>query len=224
MAPRPWAASARSMFLSYIRRYTTLRLFAGISVITGAENQPIAPSRQPLRVLARPSVGCDREGSGRMLGCSGPLRTLRVCMDHRDRAATPTPLISPTVASHGEMWTMLMQMIPSADAIGQTECDASRAIGARTFVTSVAFTHAATLSWASGSRSEGWKTRAGKFLAKWTTCSPEPLAISRMTPVLGRTSQITSRMISRLRSAAGAYRRSSLISSRTPELRPQDGL
>ena len=122
-----------------------------------------------------------------MLGCSGPLRTLRVCMDHRDRAAkkkknATTPLISPTVASHGEMWTMLMQMIPSADAIGQTECDASRAIGARTFVTSVAFTHAATLSWASGSRSEGWKTRAGKFLAKWTTCSPEPLAISRMTP------------------------------------------
>ena len=36
--PRPWAASARSMFLSYIRRNTTLRLFAGISVTTGAEN------------------------------------------------------------------------------------------------------------------------------------------------------------------------------------------
>ena len=39
-----------------------------------------------------------------------------------------------------------MQMIPSADAIGQTECDASRAMGARTFVTLVAFTQAATLS------------------------------------------------------------------------------
>ena len=59
-----------------------------------------------------------------------------------------------------------MQMIPSADAIGQTECDASRSMGARTFVTRVAFTHAAILSRASGSGSEGWKTRAGKFLAK----------------------------------------------------------
>jgi hypothetical protein len=45
------------------------------------------------------------------------------------------PLINPSVAFHGEMWTMLMQMIPSADAIGQTECDASSAMGARTFVT-----------------------------------------------------------------------------------------
>jgi retron-type reverse transcriptase len=33
-----------------------------------------------------------------------------------------------------------MQMIPSAYAIGQTECDASRAMGARTFVTRLAFT------------------------------------------------------------------------------------
>jgi hypothetical protein len=30
-------------------------------------------------------------------------------------------LINPSVASQGEMWTMLMQMIPSADAIGQLE-------------------------------------------------------------------------------------------------------
>ena len=28
------------------------------------------------------------------------------------------------------MWTMLMQRIPSADAIAQTDCDASRAMGA----------------------------------------------------------------------------------------------
>jgi hypothetical protein len=61
---------------------------------------------------------------------------------------------------------MLMQMIPSADAIGQTECDTFRATGARAFVTPVAFTHAATLSRASGSGSEGWKTRAGKFSRK----------------------------------------------------------
>jgi hypothetical protein len=44
------------------------------------------------------------------------------------------------------MWTMLMQMIPSAEAIGLIECDASRAMGARTFVTRVAFTQAVTLS------------------------------------------------------------------------------
>ena len=31
------------------------------------------------------------------------------------------PLIIPRVTSHGEIWIMLMQMIPSADAIGQTE-------------------------------------------------------------------------------------------------------
>jgi hypothetical protein len=49
-------------------------------------------------------------------------------------------LINPSVASQGEMWTMLMQMIPSAYAIGQTECDASKAMGARTFVTRLAFT------------------------------------------------------------------------------------
>ena len=64
------------------------------------------------------------------------------------------PLINPRVASQGEMWIMLMQIIPSADAIGQTECKASRAMGARTFVTSVAFTHVATLR---GSGSESRK-------------------------------------------------------------------
>jgi hypothetical protein len=79
-----------------------------------------------------------------------------------------------------------MQTIPLADAIGQIECDASRAMGGRTFVTPVAFTQAAILNRAFGSGSEGWKTRAGKCLAKWTICSPEPLAISRMTPVVGR--------------------------------------
>jgi hypothetical protein len=46
-----------------------------------------------------------------------------------------------------------------------------------------------TLSRASASGSEGWKTRLGRFFAKWTTCSPEPLAISRMTPVFDRASR-----------------------------------
>jgi hypothetical protein len=49
------------------------------------------------------------------------------------------------------MWTMLMQMIALAEAIGQGDCEASRTIGARTFVTWASFTHAATLSSASGS-------------------------------------------------------------------------
>ena len=40
---------------------------------------------------------------------------------------------------------MLMQTSPSADAIGQTECDASRATGARTFETPAAFTQTAVL-------------------------------------------------------------------------------
>jgi hypothetical protein len=61
---------------------------------------------------------------------------------------------------------LLMQMIPSADAIGQTECDASKAMGAREFVTRMDFTDAKTLGRASGSGSEGWETRALKFLAK----------------------------------------------------------
>ena len=45
----------------------------------------------------------------------------------------------------------------------------------------------------SGSGSEDWKTRAGKLLAKWTIGSPEPLAISRMTSVICRTSRRTSK-------------------------------
>jgi hypothetical protein len=70
-------------------------------------------------------------------------------------------------------------------------------------------------------RREGWKTRAGKFFAKWAICSPEPLAISRMTPTIGMTSRRTSRMKSRLRSVAGAYWRSSLIFLHSSlELRP----
>jgi hypothetical protein len=81
----------------------------------------------------------------------------------------------------------------------------ARAMGARTFVTPVAFIQAAMLNRGSGSGSEGWKTRAAKFFAKWTIWSPEPLAISRMTPVIGRASRRTSRMKSRLRSVAGAY-------------------
>ena len=59
-----------------------------------------------------------------------------------------------------------MQMIPSAEAIGQGDREASKTTGARTLVTRVAFTHATTLCNASGSRSEGWKIRLGRFLAK----------------------------------------------------------
>ena len=64
------------------------------------------------------------------------------------------------------MWTMLIQMIPSAESIGQKDCDASRTIGSRTFVTFVAFVHAAILRKASGSGSEGWKTRTREISRK----------------------------------------------------------
>ena len=61
---------------------------------------------------------------------------------------------------------MLMQMMPSAEAIGQGDWEASRTIGARTFVTCASFTHAATLSRAAGSGSEGWKTRTWEISRK----------------------------------------------------------
>ena len=61
---------------------------------------------------------------------------------------------------------MLMQIIPSAEEIGQGDWEASRMTGGRTFVTRVAFTHADTLSKASGSGSEGWKMRPARFFAK----------------------------------------------------------
>jgi hypothetical protein len=56
--------------------------------------------------------------------------------------------------------------------------------GAHTFVTRVAFIQPATLSRASSSGSEGRKTRAGKCLAKWTMCSPEPACHFTPTPIL----------------------------------------
>ena len=71
-------------------------------------------------------------------------------MDHRDENGAvrgriaAAPRINPSVVSQGEMWTMLMQMIPSAEAIGQGDCEASKTIGARTLVTRVAFAHAMT--------------------------------------------------------------------------------
>jgi hypothetical protein len=56
--------------------------------------------------------------------------------------------------------------------IGQTECDPPRSVSARTFVTRVAFTQAATLS------------RASREISReMDDILPESLAISRMTPV-----------------------------------------
>ena len=85
------------------------------------------------------------------------------------------PLINPTVASQGEMWIMLMQIIPSADAIGQTECKASRAMGARTFVTPVAFRRSIACDKTS-SFSEAACGRSG--FRKWAT---------RVDHLIGRT-------------------------------------
>jgi hypothetical protein len=50
-------------------------------------NLPGTPSRHSLRGLADTTSGRDRVGSGRMLDCSAPFRTLRVRMDRRDTAA-----------------------------------------------------------------------------------------------------------------------------------------
>jgi hypothetical protein len=58
---------------------------------------------------------------------------------------------------------MLTQMIPSADAIGQTGSDTSRAMGACKFSMPAALAHAAILNRASGSGSEGWKTSLWKL-------------------------------------------------------------
>jgi hypothetical protein len=85
---RPFAGESSVQRHDQIRWNTTLRLFAGISVITGAENPTDCATAATASRSRRPSSGCDREGSGRML-VGGPLRTLRVCMDHRGRTATP---------------------------------------------------------------------------------------------------------------------------------------
>ena len=73
----------------------------------------------------------------------------RIC-GQRQGSIEAAPFINPSVASQGEMRTRLTQMTPSADAIDQTECDASRAMARPEFVTGVAFTHVATLTRASG--------------------------------------------------------------------------
>ena len=107
--PRPWAASARSMFLSYIRRNTTLKLFAGISVITGADesNRLLHPGER--FEVSQAQCGLRSRRLGRTLGCSGLSRTLRVCKGHRDKngdaggSIAAAPLIQSSVASHGEM-------------------------------------------------------------------------------------------------------------------------
>src|SRR5580658_4508253 len=65
-----------------------------------------------------------------------------------------------------------------------------------------------------GDPQQGFRFRIGRLESetreisrKMNDASPEPLAISRMTPVVGGTSRRTSRMKSRLRTVGGAYRR-----------------
>ena len=79
----------------HIRRNTTLRLFAGISVMTGAENPSDCAIAATASRSRRPQFGLRSRGSGRMLGCSGPLRILRVCTDRRDTAAIPEGVLRP---------------------------------------------------------------------------------------------------------------------------------
>jgi hypothetical protein len=69
--------------------------------------------------------------------CSGPLRTVRRCMGHRDRAGILGEyggglLHQSDRRTQCETWIMLMQMIASADAIGHWNSRSS-AMGARTY-------------------------------------------------------------------------------------------
>ncbi len=59
------------------------------------------------------------------------------------------------------------------------------------------------LARAAGSASLGWNVRPGRAAAKWTACSPDPLATSSTSPAAGRRWRSTARMASRLRDAAG---------------------
>jgi hypothetical protein len=61
-----------------------------------------------------------------MLDCSAPLRTPRVYTDRRDTAAIPAGVLRPPLHQFDRRtprrkWIILMQMIASADAIGQLE-------------------------------------------------------------------------------------------------------
>jgi hypothetical protein len=75
--------------LDHIRRNTTLRLLAGISVITGAENPTDCAIAATASRSRRPQRGLRSRRLRSNAWLLWPLRTLRVCMDHRDRTATP---------------------------------------------------------------------------------------------------------------------------------------
>jgi hypothetical protein len=96
----------------HIRRNTTLRLFPGISVTTGAKNPTDCALKATLRGLAGPGPGCDRgrlRSNAWLLGAvSNPSHMCgAVEIDRRPRRKyRGGPLIIPRVASHGEMWTI----------------------------------------------------------------------------------------------------------------------
>jgi hypothetical protein len=112
----------------HIRRNTTLRLFPGISVTTGAKNPTDCALKATASRSRRPRAGLrSRQAPIECLVARGRFEPFAYVRGRRDRQATRRkyrggPLIIPMVASHGECGP-LMQMIPSADAIGQTECE-----------------------------------------------------------------------------------------------------
>ena len=94
--------------------------------------------------------------------------------------------INPLVASHGDMWIMLIHIIASAASIGSMTSEALIGSGVHRLPASAASPHAVMLSRFKGSGSLGCQRRSGNARAKYTLCSPDPLAISSTIPVAGR--------------------------------------
>ena len=131
----------------------------------------------------------------------GPYSTSTPAAGGSVRAA---PANRPSVASHGEMWIMFAQNTASAAATGHAGAVTSSASGARRLGSAASSRHAAMLASAAGSASVGCHARCGRWRAKYTACSPVPLASSSTTPAAGRCRASTSRIGSRLRAVAGA--------------------
>jgi hypothetical protein len=80
---RPFAGRMSAQRHDHTRRNTTLRLFAGISVITGAENPTDCAIAATASRCRRPRFGLRSRRLRSNAWCSVPLRTLRVCKDHK---------------------------------------------------------------------------------------------------------------------------------------------
>ncbi len=99
---------------------------------------------------------------------------------------------------------MLIETTAWTRVTGQAGAVTSSSIGASRFGNRMWARCAAMFTSASASRSVGCHVNLGSALAKWTACSPVPLAISSTVPVAGSTRRNTARIGSRLRCVAGA--------------------